>query len=316
MFNANRNNEGTLFRWLADYIPRLLGAQYGNQYQIVMRDCFYSIIESQLSADEGIALFGILRDDIIRVRAMVNGDAKDVKDVKQAVDTKDVKQAVDVKDVKQAVDVKNIEWNNIYDMYTLTIENPAIVERVIDIMLRYQNKLGLAIISTLEQCLKKHFLQMLTAEQRILLQTQIVEALRIGFYIEAGNPLRVVDMNQIYGQIDERDTFRIIDNFTNYDQRRVSRGRACNTIDFDKLIYYAYMTGMPIPDGINKSIRYDVTREYLIKALLTKQPGEKRAFKFERDSIPSFNIDKLRYYYVLYSLTRDQLCKALQSHFT
>jgi hypothetical protein len=160
---------------------------------------------------------------------------------------------------------------------------------------------------------------MLTPEQRMLLQRETSEAIRIGFYLEAETPQPSVNGNQIYGQINAQGTLSIIDNinnplFNNNDRRVVARGRTCNTIDIDKLIYYAYMTSMPIPDGINKRIRYNITQEDIINKLLANQPGEKKAFTFERHLIPEFNIDQLRYYYVLYSLTKDQLCKALQAH--
>lgn len=297
LFDMNRDNEGILFRWLANYIPQLFGAQYANQYQMVMRDCFYSpnilgvdakhSAANRLSLDERLSLFSILRDDILRVNTMINGDVKD------------------------------INWDNIYDTYTLVIEDPAILERVIDIMLRYQNKLGLAVIASLEQCLKKRFLEMLTAEQRVLLQRETTEAIRIGFYQNTKLLDVPIRRGRIYGIFMSNGKFNIIDNISQYrDSRFQPRSRACNTIDLDKLIFYAYASGMPIPVGINRTISHNITREELIRRLLAKQPGEKRAFKLERDSIPSFDIDKLRYYYILYSLSRDQLCKALESHFT
>lgn len=72
----------------------------------------------------------------------------------------------------------HIKWDNIYQEYTQVIGDPEFSDRVIDILTRYEQKLGISITAMLEQCVKKNFLQKLSPQEQQLIMTRFARIIK------------------------------------------------------------------------------------------------------------------------------------------
>lgn len=126
-----------------------LGKVVATQMSQEMDKCSMYALNKRLTKKEQDDLLEVLKSDVIRVKP-------------------------ELKDQK----ISLIKWDNIYQEYTQVIGDPQFSDRVIDILTRYDQKLGIAITSMLEQCIKKNFLQKLSLQEQQLIMDRIAKIIK------------------------------------------------------------------------------------------------------------------------------------------
>lgn len=126
-----------------------LGKVVATQMSQEMDKCSMYALNKRLTKKEQDDLLEVLKSDVIRVKP-------------------------ELKDQK----ISLIKWDNIYQEYTQVIGDPQFSDRVIDILTRYDQKLGIAITSMLEQCIKKNFLQKLSLQEQQLIMDRFAKIIK------------------------------------------------------------------------------------------------------------------------------------------